>query len=125
LDISPDQVRGQLGHPDPDPAADDGELTRQAWLTLAAALEATIDLGHNYLGSEHVILGLLATEDSAGGQVLRDLGADPVRARRVLTSMLSAYQYGREKTVSTGADMLGEVMRRLDSLESKVASISR
>jgi ATP-dependent Clp protease ATP-binding subunit ClpA len=125
LDISPDQVRAQLGQADPDPGAEGGELTRQAWLTLAAAVESVIELGHNYLGTEHLVLGLLAVPDSAGGQVLRGLGGDPARARRVLASMLSAYQHGRDKTAGTGADGLAEVMRRLDSLESKVASLSR
>jgi ATP-dependent Clp protease ATP-binding subunit ClpA len=125
IDISPDQVRDQLAQTDPDPAAESGNLTRQAWLALAAAVEAVIELGHNYLGSEHLVLGLLAIEDSAGGRVLRDLGGDPAKARRVLASMLSAYQYGREKTANAGTDVLAEVMRRLDSLESKVASLSR
>lgn len=130
IDISPEQVRGQLSQAGQDPAAENGHgdgpggLTRQAWLALAAALEAAIELGHNYLGSEHLVLGLLAEEDSAGGRVLRELGGDQAKARRVLTSMLSAYQHGREKTASAGADVLGEVMRRLDSLESKVASLS-
>jgi ATP-dependent Clp protease ATP-binding subunit ClpA len=131
IGISPDQVRGQLTQADPDPAGKSGEgeptegLTRQAWLALAATLEVAIELGHNYLGTEHLILGLLAGPDSAAGRVLRELGGDPAKARRVLASMLSAYQHGRDKTASTGADVLGEVIRRLDSLETKVAALSR
>jgi ATP-dependent Clp protease ATP-binding subunit ClpA len=138
IDISPDEVRqavARAGTPDPGtadprPQGADGDegaggLTRAAWRALAAAAEAGIELGHNYLGSEHLILGLLAEEDSAGGRVLRDLGGDPAKARRVLASMLSAYTYGREKTLHAGAGVIGEVMRRLDTLETQIAALTR
>ncbi|MGH3158636.1 MAG: Clp protease N-terminal domain-containing protein [Streptosporangiaceae bacterium] len=132
VDISLDDVRDRIG-PAADPADAGAEgaggLTREAWRALAAAAEAGIELGHNYLGSEHLILGLLAEPDSAGGQVLLGLGGDPAKARRVLTSMLSAYTYGRDKTLHAGAASLGvasigEVMRRLDALETQVAALS-
>jgi ATP-dependent Clp protease ATP-binding subunit ClpA len=101
-----------------------GGLTTAAWQVLAASAEASIEMGHNYVGSEHLILGLLAEEDSTGGRVLRDLGGDSAKAHRVLTSMLSAYRRGRENTAPTGAGVIGEVMRRLDSLETKVAALT-
>jgi len=134
IDISPDDVRARLaqaaGHAEPGegegPGEASGGLTRAAWRALAAAAEAAIEMGHHYLGSEHLILGLLAEPDSTGGRVLRELGGDPAKARRVLASMLSAYRYGREKTVPPGGgDVLAEVLRRLDTLESQVASLSR
>jgi ATP-dependent Clp protease ATP-binding subunit ClpC len=125
VDIDPGDVRDQIGQAADaaDPGA--GGLTREAWRALAAATQAGIELGHNYLGSEHLILGLLAEPDSAGGRVLLGLGGDPAKARRVLASMLSAYKYGSEKTLHGGAAALGEVLRRLDSLETQVAALSR
>ncbi|HEX4059597.1 MAG TPA: Clp protease N-terminal domain-containing protein [Streptosporangiaceae bacterium] len=144
VDIAPDEVREALardGAADPDPdsadpgsadpgnadpgSASTGGLTQAAWRSLAAAAEAGIDLGHNYLGTEHLILGLLAEEDGAAGRVLRGLGGDPARGRRVLASMLSAYKYGREASLHAGAGVIGEVMRRLDTLETQIAALSR
>ena len=127
IDIGPDEVReaiARAGTADPGPEGTEGagELTGAAWRALAAAAEAGIELGHNYLGTEHLILGLLAEEDSAGGRVLRELGGEPAKARRVLASMLSAYKYGRE---ATGPGVIGEVMRRLDTLETQIAALSR
>jgi ATP-dependent Clp protease ATP-binding subunit ClpC len=132
IDIASDEVREALardGAADPnstDPgSASTGGLTQEAWRSLAAAAEAGIELGHNYLGTEHLILGLLAEEDGAAGRVLRGLGGDPARGRRVLASMLSAYKYGREASLHAGAGVIGEVMRRLDTLETQIAALSR
>jgi ATP-dependent Clp protease ATP-binding subunit ClpC len=127
VDIDPGDVRDRIGQAaDAADAADAaaGALTREAWRVLAAAAQAGIELGHNYLGSEHLILGLLAEPDSVGGRVLLGLGGDPGKARRVLASMLSAYKYGSEKTRHGGAAALGEVLRRLDTLETQVAALS-
>jgi ATP-dependent Clp protease ATP-binding subunit ClpA len=131
IDIGPDEAREAIaragaagpGREGAEPGGGAGGLTRAAWRVLASAAEASIDMGNNYLGSEHLILGLLAEDDSAGGRALRGLGGDPARARRILASMLSAYRHGREKTLPTGAGVLGEVMRRLDALETQVAAL--
>ena len=72
---------------DPGPGPD---LTGPAWRAVATALETAIELGHNYLGCEHLALGLAAETDSVAGRVLRDLGADPAAARKALTSVLAA-----------------------------------
>ncbi|MEU2357578.1 Clp protease N-terminal domain-containing protein [Streptomyces misionensis] len=46
------------------------------------AVTEAISLGHNYIGCEHVLLGLVAEPDGVAGQVLRALGTDPKLARR-------------------------------------------
>jgi ATP-dependent Clp protease ATP-binding subunit ClpC len=48
-------------------------------------------LGHNYIGTEHLLLGLFGDEDSIAGKVLRDLGAsyDVVRDRTL--ELLAGY----------------------------------
>ena len=108
------------GEPGPGPGPD---LTRPAWQAVATALEAVIELGHNYLGCEHLVLGLAAETHGVAGRALRDLGADPAAARKALTSILAGYVLGRQTDTPAGAEALGEVMRRLDALEARVASL--
>jgi ATP-dependent Clp protease ATP-binding subunit ClpC len=47
------------------------------------AFEEAVSFGHNYIGTEHLLLGLLQEERGLAGEVLRNLGlsADPVRAK--------------------------------------------
>lgn len=131
MDIEPGEVRSLLRQPGADDDGDgdrgNGEgLTRQAWLVIAAAVEVSLDLGHNYLGTEHLVLGLLAEPDSAGGRALRRLGGDPDSGRKTLTSMLSGFAHAREneRTSQAGAPAaLAEIVRRLDALESTVAAL--
>jgi hypothetical protein len=133
LDIDPDELAAVLRQADlTEPGTLDGliidsgpgpDLTRPAWLAVATTLETAIELGHNYLGCEHLVLGLAAETDSVAGRVLRDLGADPAAARKTLTSILAGYAHGRQTDTPAGAEGLGEIMRRLDALEARVAGL--
>jgi hypothetical protein len=136
VDIDPDELAGALRQADlteqaatpgaGGPVTDPGpgpDLTRPAWRAVATALEAAIELGRNYLGCEHLVLGLAAETDGAAGRVLRDLGADPAAARKALTSILAGYVHGREADTPAGAEALGEIMHRLDALEARVATL--
>ncbi|QWF83755.1 Clp protease N-terminal domain-containing protein [Amycolatopsis sp. CA-230715] len=63
----------------------------------ANALELTvveaISLGHNYVGCEHLLLGLIAEPDGAAGEVLRGLGVDQRSARRAVVAALTGYAH--------------------------------
>lgn len=64
-------------------------LTPRAASVLSLAAAEARRLGHNYLGTEHLLLGLLSEPDGIAGQVLVDLGAaDDARAQvlRILES---------------------------------------
>ena len=58
--------------------------------TAANALELTVvealSLGHNYVGCEHLLLGLVAEPDGTAGQVLRGLGAEQRTVRQVVSA---------------------------------------
>jgi hypothetical protein len=62
------------------PASTDGDpgprvpFTRYAGKAIELTLREALRLGHNYIGTEHMLLGLLAEENGRGGQVLRELG---------------------------------------------------
>ena len=55
---------------------------------LAWAKEEAAALDHRYLGTEHLVLGLLRDEKSKAGSLIRDLSASSGRAREVLRSVL-------------------------------------
>ena len=58
---------------------------------LANAATESVALHHNYIGTEHLLLGLLAVDDCAAVHLLGDLGADPVAVReRVLAVVADA-----------------------------------
>ena len=121
-DLTERAVTPDAGGPVTDPGAGP-DLTRPAWRAVATALEAAIELGHNSLGCEHLVLGLTAETDGAAGRLLRDLGADPAAARKALTSILAGYVHGRQADTPAQTEALGEIMRRLDALEARVATL--
>jgi ATP-dependent Clp protease ATP-binding subunit ClpC len=58
---------------------------------LELAVTEAVGLGHNYIGCEHLLLGLATETEGAGGAVLRDLGAEPRPVRRAMTAALAGY----------------------------------
>ena len=58
---------------------------------LELAVTEAISLGHNYVGCEHLLLGLATETEGTGGAVLRDLGADARPVRRAVTAALAGY----------------------------------
>ncbi|HEY2281368.1 MAG TPA: Clp protease N-terminal domain-containing protein [Streptosporangiaceae bacterium] len=58
---------------------------------LELAVTEAISLGHNYVGCEHVLLGLATETEGIGGATLRDLGADSRPVRRAVTAALAGY----------------------------------
>jgi ATP-dependent Clp protease ATP-binding subunit ClpA len=58
---------------------------------LELAVTEAISLGHNYIGCEHLLLGLATETEGTGGAVLRDLGGDARPVRRAVTAALAGY----------------------------------
>jgi ATP-dependent Clp protease ATP-binding subunit ClpA len=76
---------------------------------LVGAAAAANALGHNYIGCEHLLLGLISEPDGAGGQVLRGLGADERQARRAVTASLAGIEYWQARTQGRDAAASGSV----------------
>jgi plasmid stability protein len=55
---------------------------------LELSLREALALGHNHIGTEHILLGVLRDEDSAGSRILRELGADAERTRAAVAAAI-------------------------------------
>lgn len=67
-------------------------FTPTAKQTLELSLAEAARLGHRYIGTEHVLLGILRTSDNVAARVLADLGADLDGARAEVVRILDEYQ---------------------------------
>src|SRR5213079_1107432 len=106
LGISLEAVRAQveeiIGHGGQAPS---GHIpfTPRAKKVLELSLREALQLGHNYIGTEHILLGLIREGEGVAAQVLVKLGADLNRVRQQVIQLLSGYQ-GKEPAASgTGA----------------------
>ena len=97
-------------------------------------------LGHNYVGCEHLLLGLIAEPDGAAGHILRGLGAEPRLTRRAVSAALAGYVHLRAQTQASTAstpsptpadaasalsaalrEELRPILRRLERLEEHLS----
>ena len=85
-------------------------FTPRAKKVLELSLREALQLGHNYIGTEHILLGLIREGEGVAAQVLVKLGADLSRVRQQVIQLLSGYQGpsgstggGRSEQAPTGA----------------------
>ncbi len=76
-------------------------FTPRAKKVLELSLREALQLGHNYIGTEHILLGLIREGEGVAAQVLVKLGADLGRVRQQVNSLLSGYQ-GKEPANAGG-----------------------
>jgi ATP-dependent Clp protease ATP-binding subunit ClpC len=95
LGISPESLRERveevIGHGEETPQ---GHIpfTPRAKSVLQLSLQESRQLGHHYIGTEHILLGLLDESDGIAGQVLLSAGASPDGVRQQVTRLLADYQ---------------------------------
>ncbi len=68
------------------------KFTKRARRVLTFAQEEAVRLNHNYIGTEHLLLGLIREEEGLAAKVLRDLGADQSRVRQVIEDIVGRGQ---------------------------------
>ena len=93
--------------------ADDGAAA------LELAVVESIALGHNYVGCEHLLLGIVAEPNGAGGEELRELGIEIKGARRAVQTALAGIVHLKKQQQATpdAAKILEMIMTRLARLE--------
>jgi len=77
-------------------------FTPRAKKVLELSLREALQLGHSYIGTEHLLLGLIREGEGVAAQVLTKLGADTNKVRQQVIQLLSGYQ-GKE-SVSVGGE---------------------
>jgi ATP-dependent Clp protease ATP-binding subunit ClpA len=99
LDITVERVRAQVVR-----IVGSGEevtsgqipFTPRAKKVLELALREALSLGHNYIGTEHILLGLVREGEGVAAQVLVKLGADLARVRQQVIQLLGGYAGGED-----------------------------
>ena len=114
-------------------------IGNQAAAALELAVTEAVGFGHNYVGGEHLLLGLIAEPDGVAGRVLRGLGADLRLTRRAVSAAIAGYvhlranqqQQAAAATAPTLTDPMAKlselidqqlkpVVQRIESLESRL-----
>ncbi|KHK96563.1 NDP-hexose 4-ketoreductase [Microbacterium mangrovi] len=101
LDAVREQVQDIIGQGQQQPT---GHIpfTPRAKKVLELSLREALQLGHNYIGTEHILLGLIREGEGVAAQVLVKLGADLNKVRQQVIQLLSGYQ-GKEPAGVSGA----------------------
>ena len=118
----------------------DVPFTPRAKKVLELAVEEARLLGHNYIGSEHILLGLIREDEGIAGKILRPMGANLLGARQLAInlSMRSAphtkekkaatpalEEYGRDLTQMAADDELDPVVGRETEIERIMQILGR
>ncbi len=100
LDAVREQVQDIIGQGQQQPT---GHIpfTPRAKKVLELSLREALQLGHNYIGTEHILLGLIREGEGVAAQVLIKLGADLNKVRQQVIQLLSGYQ-GKEAVAVGG-----------------------
>src|SRR5438552_2114467 len=70
-------------------------FTPRAKKVLELSLREALQLGHNYIGTEHILLGLLREGEGVAAQVLQKLGLELQKVRQTVLQLLAGYTGGR------------------------------
>jgi ATP-dependent Clp protease ATP-binding subunit ClpC len=120
--------RGQQARSGPIP------FTPRAKKVLELSLREALQLGHDYIGTEHILLGLIGEGEGVAAQVLVNLGADLDRVRQQVIGLLHGHQ-GQEP-VAAGArpagragraerTLLSQLLDRVAAAESRLSAIEQ
>jgi len=125
------QVEEIAGRGQADPQRGHIPFTPRAKKVLQLSLREAIALGHGYIGTEHILLGLVREGEGVAMRVLDGLGVDPNRVRQQVIRLVSASR-GKAEPASGRAAAGGgnrglppEARGRLDSLEWRLSILEQ
>ena len=124
LGVSLDAVRQQveeiIGRGQQQPLSGHIPFTPRAKKVLELSLREALQLGHTYIGTEHILLGLIREGDGVAAQVLVGLGVDLNRAREQVILLLT----GRAEPEDPAA-IADDLRARLASVAARLAVVER
>src|SRR5215216_3625929 len=100
-------------------------FTPRAKKVLELSLREALQLGHNYIGTEHILLGLIREGEGVAAQVLVKLGADLNRVRQQVIQLLSGYQGGKEAQGSGPTEGTPSTSLVLDQFGRNLTQLAR
>jgi ATP-dependent Clp protease ATP-binding subunit ClpC len=106
-------------------------FTPRAKKVLELSLRESLQLGHNYIGTEHMLLGLLREGDGVAAQVLVRLGADLDRVREQVIQLLHGYQgqdvgsAGSQPGGRARAGLPDDALAWFDALDRRLTALER
>jgi ATP-dependent Clp protease ATP-binding subunit ClpA len=128
LDAVREQVEEIIGRGQQQTPTGHIPFTPRAKKVLELSLRESLQLGQDYIGTEHILLGLVHEGDGVAAQVLVRLGADLNRVRQQVIQLLHGHQ-AEEPVLATSAArelMLPEVLQaRLEAIEHWLTAIAR
>jgi len=109
-------------------------FTPRAKKVLQNSLREAMQLGHKYIGTEHILLGLIREGEGVAAQVLVRQGADVNRVRQQVIELLDGYQGDDEPGTARAAErggkagrgkrkLLSQLLARFDSMESRLSAL--
>ena len=107
----------------------EGRFSGPAAGALELAVMESSSLGHNYVGTEHLLLGLAGETEGIAGQALRAAGAELRLARRAVTAAIAGYthlktQQGKEAAAAAAIQHdMQHINERLGRLEERLAIV--
>jgi Clp amino terminal domain, pathogenicity island component/UvrB/uvrC motif len=104
------------------PASGHIPFTDRAKRVLELSLRESGQLGHRYIGTEHILLGLVGEGDGVAAQVLTGLGADLDRVRQQVIELLHGHQGEESPTLRSQDD---DPLTRPEPLDVRLAAIER
>ncbi|MDQ3910642.1 MAG: AAA family ATPase, partial [Actinomycetota bacterium] len=119
LNVTLDEVREQVesivGYGE-EGTGGQAPFTPRSKKVLELALREALQLGHNYIGTEHILLGLVRESEGVAARVLSNLGVDPDKVRREVVRMLGGgrSQRGRGEASGRGVEAKRPKTRQLD-----------
>ena len=102
-------------------------FTPRAKKVLELSLRESLQLGHNYIGTEHILLGLIREGEGVAAQVLVKLGADLNRVRQQVIQLLHGHR-DEELEGSAAPRERGlppEIVVRLDAIDSRLSAVEQ
>ena len=103
-------------------------FTPRAKKVLELSLREALQLGHNYIGTEHILLGLIREGEGVAAQVLVKLGADLNRVRQQVIQLLHGHRDEEPEGLHAALrerGLLSGVVARVNAIDSRLSAVEQ
>ncbi|MBU9264249.1 AAA family ATPase [Burkholderia multivorans] len=147
LKLSPQDIKAYIdehahtGNADPDQSLEKLSISPRVKKAVQYAFQASRDLGHSYIGPEHLLIGLASVPDSIAGTLLKKYGVTPEALRQKVVKVVgkgaedgrvdtptgtpNLDKFGRDLTALARQGKLDPVLGRAQEIESAIEVLAR